>query len=194
MIPIFPLNVILLPGETLTLHIFEPRYKKLIEACKHEGQNFGICLSFKGKLSRFGTEVKLHKVLKNYFDGSSDIVVKGIRSFQILRYEADNAQEQCDLADVRYVDLFEDKLVSESLWLEYQEYIEKYIGSLIQKSKLSCSLIEIARSAGLSTRQKDRYIAMKSREQREKLLFNQLRYMLFIQEQEASREFNLLMN
>ncbi len=59
-IPIFPLNVVLYPGEILNLHIFEPRYKELVKECSGNNKSFGIPAVINGQVAEFGTLVS-HK-------------------------------------------------------------------------------------------------------------------------------------
>ncbi|EIJ40794.1 peptidase S16, lon domain protein [Galbibacter orientalis DSM 19592] len=84
-IPLFPLQIVVFPTEVLPLHIFEERYKQLINDCKRRGLNFGIPTFLEGKLS-YGTEVKLEEIVKNYDNGSMDILCKGIRTFKVDKF------------------------------------------------------------------------------------------------------------
>ena len=61
-IPIFPLSIVVFPGEELNLHIFEPRYKQLIGDCFSENRAFGIPSIVKEKLMEFGTLVKIIEI------------------------------------------------------------------------------------------------------------------------------------
>ena len=63
-LPLFPLNLIAFPMEDLNLHIFEPRYRELINECLDDGKTFGIPTFLDGKLPGFGTEVKITKLSK----------------------------------------------------------------------------------------------------------------------------------
>jgi Lon protease-like protein len=82
-IPLFPLELVLFPGERLHLHIFEPRYKQLIQDCREEGIHFGIPLYHQKTLYPVGCEAVLQRVFKTYEDGKMDIQVKGARLFRI---------------------------------------------------------------------------------------------------------------
>lgn len=86
-LPMFPLNTIILPGEVRTLHIFEPRYKQLIKDCIENEANFGIPFVRKdGKLDVYGTEVKISKIVKSYPEGEKDIIVEGVLPFLMQEY------------------------------------------------------------------------------------------------------------
>ena len=58
-IPIFPLGVVVFPGEQLNLHIFEPRYRQLIQDCFGEKRSFGIPIVLKNNVSEMGTLVTI---------------------------------------------------------------------------------------------------------------------------------------
>src|SRR6056297_1865987 len=83
---LFPLQVVVFPGERLPLHIFEERYKQLINDCEEEGSSFGIPVYFNNRLD-YGTEVALDKVVQSYTSGAKDILCKGMRVFRIADFE-----------------------------------------------------------------------------------------------------------
>ncbi len=83
-IPIFPLNIIVYPGEKLHLHIFEERYKELINQCYTEHKPFGIPPVINQKISEVGTLVEVTGIARVYEDGKMDIVTKGLSIFRVL--------------------------------------------------------------------------------------------------------------
>jgi Lon protease-like protein len=83
-IPIFPLEIVVYPGEKLNLHIFEERYKQLISECFKEQKPFGIPPVLKNKISETGTLVKVTEIVKQYDDGRMDIKAKGISLYRVL--------------------------------------------------------------------------------------------------------------
>ena len=83
-IPIFPLGIVVYPGEDLNLHIFEPRYKQLITECKEQQKNFGIPTVIDNKLQENGTLVQITEVTKVYDNGEMDIKTEGNSVFRIL--------------------------------------------------------------------------------------------------------------
>lgn len=76
-LPIFPLQLVVFPGEQVNLHIFEPRYKQLIRDCEEAGATFVIPPFIRGKLMHLGTEVGLVDITKRYDNGEMDITVEG---------------------------------------------------------------------------------------------------------------------
>jgi Lon protease-like protein len=83
-IPIFPLGIVVYPGEELNLHIFEPRYKQLIADCKQSKKPFGIPTVIDNTVNELGTMVELVEITREYDNGELDIKTKGIKVFRVL--------------------------------------------------------------------------------------------------------------
>ena len=83
-IPIFPLGIVVYPGEDLNLHIFEPRYKQLINECHEQKKSFGIPTVLDNKMQDFGSLVTITEISKVEDNGEMDIKTKGEKVFRIL--------------------------------------------------------------------------------------------------------------
>jgi uncharacterized protein len=83
-IPIFPLGIVVYPGEQLNLHIFEPRYKQLITESFETKKPFGIPPIIDNKLSETGTLVKVTEITTVYADGKMDVKTEGLEVFKML--------------------------------------------------------------------------------------------------------------
>ncbi len=83
-IPIFPLNIVVYPGEALNLHIFEPRYKQLIAESFAARKPFGIPTVIGDKIGETGTTVSVLEIAKQYDTGEMDIITRGERVFRVL--------------------------------------------------------------------------------------------------------------
>ena len=83
LLPLFPLNVVLFPASRLRLHIFEERYKLLMERCISNSAEFGVHLSTEDELAAIGCTAKVLKVIQTYQDGSFDIVVEGVHRYKL---------------------------------------------------------------------------------------------------------------
>lgn len=83
-IPIFPLGIVVYPGEQLNLHIFEPRYKQLINECFETKKSFGIPAVVNDKINEMGTLVQVKEISKTYEDGKMDIKTEGLQVFRML--------------------------------------------------------------------------------------------------------------
>lgn len=82
-IPIFPLGLVLLPEVYLPLHIFEERYKLMINVCIEQRKEFGI-VYFSGKqFQTIGCTARVVEILKRYDDGRLDIMTRGANRFAI---------------------------------------------------------------------------------------------------------------
>ena len=84
-IPLFPLNVVLLPGAALPLHIFEPRYREMVSECLKSKTEFGLLLSLPKGIVRVGCTAEVMDVVKRYDDGRMDIVTVGRTPFRITK-------------------------------------------------------------------------------------------------------------
>ena len=84
LIPLFPLEVVILPGQVLSLHIFEERYKAMIADCRAGDLPFGICLVQEGEVRAVGCAVAIQEILHEYPDGRLDLVAVGQRRYRVL--------------------------------------------------------------------------------------------------------------
>lgn len=83
-IPIFPLGIVVYPQEALNLHIFEPRYKQLVQECAAQNKMFGIPTIIQQKAGELGTLVRIIEISKTYENGEMDIKTEGVMVFRIL--------------------------------------------------------------------------------------------------------------
>ena len=83
-IPIFPLGIVIYPGENVNLHIFEPRYKQLVTESFAENKPFGIPAVIARRLQDYGTLVKISEISEIMDNGEMDIKTEGIKVFRIL--------------------------------------------------------------------------------------------------------------
>ncbi len=85
-LPMFPLQSIFFPGETVPLHIFEERYKQLIRDCRDEAITFGIPVYIHDSIL-FGTEVQLVEIVNTYEGGEMDVTCVARQVFKVLSFE-----------------------------------------------------------------------------------------------------------
>lgn len=90
-LPLFPLGVVLLPGEPIPLHIFEPRYKEMVQVCLDADRPFGIVYASESALASVGCTARIHKVANRYDDGRLDIVAVGEDRFRVGDVHRDRA-------------------------------------------------------------------------------------------------------
>lgn len=83
LLPLFPLKLVAYPGEQLNLHVFEARYKQMINECFENRMTFGIPAFIEGKVMDTGTEMQIISVQKTYENGEMDIKTEGVGIFKI---------------------------------------------------------------------------------------------------------------
>ncbi len=76
-IPLFPLDVVLLPAMALPLHIFEPRYRVMIARCLDEKLEFGMILAANNNIATMGCTAEIVRKIRDYPDGRLDIATEG---------------------------------------------------------------------------------------------------------------------
>jgi Lon protease-like protein len=82
---LFPLDLVLLPGTSLPLHIFEPRYREMTAECLAKKKPFGVVRAKEEGISEIGCTAEIVTVAKQYPDGRSDIVTQGGQRFEIMQ-------------------------------------------------------------------------------------------------------------
>jgi Lon protease-like protein len=91
LLPLFPLDLVLLPGTPLPLHIFEPRYKEMIGECLENKTLFGVVRAQETDLADIGCTAEIIAVTKTYDDGRMDIVTQGRDRFELLEINQDRS-------------------------------------------------------------------------------------------------------
>ena len=100
-IPLFPLNIVVLPFEKVPLHIFEPRYKKMIKESIENDTPFGIVLNNNGSIDNIGCSLNVTKIIKHYKTGEYDLIATGNKCFQVLDKVK---KEDLWIGDIEYMD------------------------------------------------------------------------------------------
>jgi Lon protease-like protein len=95
--PIFPLPLVLLPTELAPLHIFEERYKRMINICLEDSSEFGIVWLGDSGLAEVGCTARITELIDRMDDGRMNIVVRGGRPFRLLRRIDDLAYPAGDI-------------------------------------------------------------------------------------------------
>jgi Lon protease-like protein len=87
--PLFPLGIVALPSESVPLHIFEDRYRTMIERCMDEEREFGIVWMAEDELKPIGCACTIDRVLERMDDGRMNILARGTRPFRLLERQED---------------------------------------------------------------------------------------------------------
>jgi Lon protease-like protein len=82
--PLFPLGLVALPEEIIPLHIFEERYKTMMNLCLREEREFGIVWLSDDGLREIGCACRIEQVLERMDDGRMNLLVRGTRPFRVL--------------------------------------------------------------------------------------------------------------
>ena len=128
-IPLFPLNIVVFPYEEVPLHIFEPRYKKMITESIENNTPFGIVLNNNGSVDNIGCSLNVTKVLKHYDDGEYDLIATGKKCFQII----DKVKEgDLWIGDIEYL---EHPVINDNKILKKVQ--DKYLELLVKLGKES---------------------------------------------------------
>lgn len=101
-IPLFPLDVVLFPGAPLPLHIFEDRYKEMVNLCLQSKEVFGIVRAQRDGFAVIGCTARITRLLHRYEDGRMDILCRGEQRFEIETLESSRAYLEAK------VDFFDD--------------------------------------------------------------------------------------
>jgi len=104
LIPLFPLQLVLFPGESLKLHIFEERYKQLISECLDEGKEFGIPTYFDGRVTEYGTTARVVECFETYDTGEMDIGTEGSRVFHLENFQREAPGKLYAAGDATWVE------------------------------------------------------------------------------------------
>ena len=97
LLPLFPLDVVLLPGAPLPLHIFEPRYKEMISECLDQKRPFGVVRVKEEGVAEIGCTAEIISVAKKYPDGRMDIVTQGRERFEVMNVNQERSFLQAEV-------------------------------------------------------------------------------------------------
>jgi Lon protease-like protein len=166
-LPLFPLEIVLFPGEKLPLHIFEPRYKEMLNECLRDGHSFGIVCYINKRLSTVGCIYDHIEVVNRYDDGRMDIIGRGSDRFLIHSFSTTRSFLQ---GTVTYFHDQEDPLHSgevqrlmselEPMFLQMLEYAKEETS--VHSVTMPKTSYEFAHYIGFDLSQKQNLLEIKS--------------------------------
>ncbi len=190
-LPLFPLNLVVFPHEDLNLHIFEPRYRQLINECLQEKKTFGIPAFVNSKLLGYGTEVEIKQLSKRYGDGRMDIKTKGLSIFKIIDF-------QNPFKDKLYAGGEIDFVENEDLSEEINSYLLSLVEKLYKLLKVKVDYdkpdyapfsYRIVHKIGISVTDEYELLTMPTEKQRQEKLIQHLEFILpIVAEVERTKE------
>ncbi|GAB3196021.1 Lon protease-like protein [Pontibacter aydingkolensis] len=176
-LPLFPLSVVVYPGEKLNLHIFEPRYKQLVLDCIENEKTFGIPTFIQNSVGLYGTEIEILQVEKTHANGEMDIRTKGISVFKIDRFDKMAPGRLYAGGEVETFETdYQDDIVTK---LKIKDLLQKLYSSL-GLDKLFTDLLEdfksfdIAHHLGLNTEQEYTLLQMQTEVERQEAILQHL--------------------
>jgi uncharacterized protein len=174
-IPLFPLSIVVYPGESLNLHIFEPRYKQLINECYAEAKPFGIPAIINNKLNEMGTLVSITEIVNiDAATGEMDIKTKGLSIFRILEIIKSVPDKLYSGAIVNYPHNSETwsnrELMKKVVNAIRQLHMLLNINKDFKKPDEELTAYDIAHHAGLSLEEEYELLSLLREEQRQEYL------------------------
>lgn len=169
---LFPLNTIVFPLSAIPLHIFEERYKLLINECWKTKSPFVINLSYNEKLYNIGCMVLIADIMQKYEDGRMDILVVGTHRVKIQNFIS--GEKPYYLANVEILSDIDKSIDNDKL----QNVVEMFnnIANKLKNPEIKPIIFEelnkenpsfqIAPKAGLTIEQKQKLIEIRSENER----------------------------
>ena len=171
-VPIFPLNLVVFPYSKYPLHIFENRYKKMIQKCLDNDEGFGIIAKIGEDISSIGSYVTILKILKKYITGEMDIIVKAQKRFHILDYVI--GTDGYYIADVEEYPDFDSEIdnnLLEELQTRFEQILDKinyHLEETFWKNYYSTNVksFKLAEKSGLSLEQQQTLLSIQNENER----------------------------
>jgi hypothetical protein len=182
--PLFPISIIIFPGEIQPIHIFEKRYKQLINDIENNGEIFGIPFVKDGTLCEFGSGVVIHKVLAKSPTGEMDILVRGVNLFKMMSIEENLPGKLYGGGTVMILEEMNQTAIPmlQEKFITYKQQlseINKMPDTLVEMN-LPRHILDIAGQLPLEIDEKYKIIKLKNSKLREELLIEKLNFLLMI--------------
>ena len=183
-IPLFPISLIVLPGEVQPLHIFEPRYKQLINEMVESEEIFGIPFLKGDTICEFGSAVIIHRILAKSPTGEMDVLVKGVNLFRVKDIVEQLPGKLYGGGVIELLDEMNPGVSSDlhSLFKTYQHQIAEInqYDNIDESKTFSDHLLDIAGQLPLETQEKYEIVRASTNDEREALLLEKLNFLLMI--------------
>ena len=179
-LPLFPLNLVLFPGEHLPLHIFETRYREMIRYCQTEDKPFGVLLVQDEAMASVGCLARIKTVIKSYADGRSDIRVRGEGRFRVTESYEDRAYLTADIQPISEPQARAAPMLRERIIAQHLRFLE-LLGEAPRPARyenVDYLSYLIAQQAGLTLAQKQALLEMPAEQERMTFLVEHLADMI----------------
>jgi hypothetical protein len=179
-IPMFPLAILPLPGELVPLHIFEPRYRQLLQDIETNDTPFGIYFNQTQNEARIGSLVRLESVIKRYPGGESDIIVKCLDIFTMGKLMRTFGNRMYPGGDVQYWNVDSNRVPSPRV---YELFVQYFKSRQINEHAVTFNLYQMANELSLELSDRYKFLRL-SDNAKEIFLLNRLQYQLHLLDRE----------
>ena len=194
-LPLFPLSVFLLPGEQTHLHIFEPRYRELVQRVKSsDDQLFGIPYFVKHN-HKLGSLVKLIEVVKEYPSGEKDILIEGVDIFELKGYNRKSEERPFPSGKVKVRENYKSWMADRCVKREFTKLKKAFDQPIVSDpNDLKIPILTVLAFLNLNSADKYNFLSAGNEKRQEDQLLNMIKFTRLIAQQERRKEFNFFMN
>ena len=189
-IPMFPLAILPLPGELVPLHIFEPRYRQLLQDAEINDINFGIYFSHETNDQKIGSLMKLESVIKRYPGGEADIIVKCEDIFNMNLLLRKYKSKMYPGGDVKVWNVEKNIFPGAELYDLFLSYLKQ---RNISQHLTIFNLYQIANELSLDISDRYKFLTA-SEDKREAFIINRVKFQMHILHQEERSKDNYHLN
>ena len=180
-LPLFPLQLVAFIGETVNLHIFEPRYRQLIKESAETGNTFGISPFIEGHVMQIGTEMELVEIVKTYPGGEMDVTTRGVGIFKMVEFFNPGPQKLYSGSTIEKVDFNTkgDLLTAQEILLKIRQlFTVLNINKSLPTDPHDLVTYNIAHHVGLSLEQEYDFLCMFDEVERQQFILTHLNQFL----------------
>jgi uncharacterized protein len=189
-IPMFPLAILPLPGELVPLHIFEPRYRQLLQDAEINDIQFGVYFSHDVNEQKIGSLMKLESIIKRYPGGETDIIVRCEDIFNMDLLLRTYKSKMYPGGNVRLWNVMMDTYPGPDLYDLFKYYLKF---RSIAESDSVFNLFQIANELTLDAVDRYKFLTI-TNDRRESFLLSRLRFQIFLMEREKKSKDNFHLN
>lgn len=176
----FPLSILPLPGELVPLHIFEPRYKQLLQDAENSDVSFGVHFNHTMNEEMIGSLMKLETIIKRYPGGESDIIAKCVDVFNMYTLFRTFKSKMYPGADVSFWNTDINEMPDVQLHSLFQEYLNK---RQITRYQGAFNVFSIAQELSLELNERYTFL-LADAEKKNRILVQKVKFQMHLLERE----------
>lgn len=189
-LPLFPLDLVLYPDQTLQMYIVEEPYREMVERCIDRKEPFGVVYSREGKIAQIGSLAWIRQVVSRYESGMINVFVRGGDRFQVVDVYHNHPYLTADVETIQEADEVPNNADKERAITQHMRFLElsgKQVRPGIYQNQKYVSFV-LATDAGLTVEQMQQVLEMQSENGRLSFLTGHFETVLpQVQEVEATR-------